>query len=373
MRKLSLISALILGFGVAGCSDDDDVDCVDRDGDGYGVGADCLGADCDDTDPDVWATITAYPDDDGDGVYSDTSVLLCEPEIPTGYSATAGDDCDDNDPDAWEWVEAYEDLDLDGYGAGALLEVCIGSDLPEGFSYDGSDCDDEDETVWETVEGYADLDGDQIYGSTLWEACTDGTLPTGWQDTPGTDCDDFDPFSYDDTQHIGCDYPGVCMDTEMGAGLPDMRGIGACQSVDCDGVMPTVWDPTPEDTQEPCANDAACDDTFDKFCLDNTCWAPPLDCQYDVAGLTCSELAQGCLSDCGDAYAASAGTAADFAAYAECLQFDCFESATPKAQYLYSVAQDCAAIAGCFAAEDMMTCVQANCMTEFVPCLGDAP
>jgi hypothetical protein len=56
-------------------------DCVDADGDGHGVGGDCLGSDCDDTDPAVHSSATERcdgGDDDCDGsVDEDILELTC--------------------------------------------------------------------------------------------------------------------------------------------------------------------------------------------------------------------------------------------------------------------------------------------------------
>ena len=92
---------------------------------------------------------------------------------------------------------------------------------------------------------------------------------------------------------------------------------------------------------------------------------PAACCNYDVAGFTCSEIPD-CLQAC--------DPDGDPAAYLACLQFDCFESATPKAQFLYSAAQDCAADNGCFIAEDMTACVAEHCLASgFGACLDDLP
>jgi len=61
--------------------------CNDGDGDGYGEGPACLGADCDDMDPDNWTSCLSCADDDSDGYYAG-----CD-----AYVLTPGPDCDDDD------------------------------------------------------------------------------------------------------------------------------------------------------------------------------------------------------------------------------------------------------------------------------------
>src|SRR5687767_3108164 len=51
MRACALAVALVLGAGCGGKLVAPPADCVDRDEDGFGVGVDCRGADCDDADP----------------------------------------------------------------------------------------------------------------------------------------------------------------------------------------------------------------------------------------------------------------------------------------------------------------------------------
>ncbi len=58
------------------------------------------------------------------------------------------------------------------------------------------------------------------------------------------------------------------------------------------------------------------------------------------------------------------------------MQMGCIETSSPKAQWLYDIAQTCAAQAGCFAYSapaDYQACALAACNAEFVQCLGDTP
>ena len=360
MRKLSLLAALVLALGVTACSDDDDDDCIDLDGDGYGVGEDCLGTDCNDDDSTAHTTITGYPDADEDGEYSDVGEQLCVGSLPTGYSATAGTDCDDDDAAVWESLTGYVDADEDGYGDATAVELCTDGNLPDGYVDNGTDCDDTDIAVWETVTGYQDYDGDGVISAQLSTACTDGDLPTDWVETAGTDCDDFDASAIVSGTDEGCEYAGPCGDTDG-----DFAGIGACEDVDCNGMSPTCSDTTPTTQTTTCTTDGDCDGDYDEYCFDGNCQRPPDCCEYNVEGLTCSDIPN-CLINCDTTYP-------DPLDYVICLQMECFESATPKAQYLYAQAQACAAEAGCFASADELSCVAANCLDVFSPCLADEP
>jgi len=373
MRTLSVISALFLVVGLTACGDDDGgSNCTDADGDGYGVGDDCAGPDCDDTDDTVWEDQSLYADADDDGVYSDTAVTVCtDGTVPTGYSATAGTDCDDTDASAFETVQAYVDADGDGYGASdaSAVDVC-GPTLPANYADNNTDCDDASALVYGAVTGYMDLDGDGVSGTVQGTACTDGSmLPEGWTVAVGTDCDDLDPYSQVEGDDPGCEFAGVCADTEMAAGAPDLRGVGACQSVDCNGMDPACYDTTPTDQGvacEPATEAIDCEVDVGEWCLVDTCVAPRNCCENVVDGLTCSEI-PGCLTTCQNDHAG------DPAGTAQCLQFECIEGATPKAQYLYGLAQNCAAAAGCFAQADPQACASQNCLDVFVPCLSDVP
>ncbi len=364
---LPLLAATLLA-----CSDDDSsTNCTDGDGDGYGTGADCLGTDCDDSNPSAWQSVQGYPDSDGDGHYAAQAEDLCvgADGLPSGYSDTAGDDCDDSDPLAWEEMQGYVDSDGDGVSAATAEAetLCTDGNLPDGYVAElGADCDDTDDSVFQEVSGYADLDGDGVYGdaSSLVSACTDGSLPPDTQEQPGTDCDDFDPFAT--SSEPTCEFLGVCADTEGGSGQPDMRGIGACQSTDCNGTDSDEWEPMFQITSGgnpiACTTDDECG--TDNKCIQDTCWSPNGNCQTGT--LTCSEIPD-CLENC------KADNPDNQNLAAMCMQYSCYEHATPKAQLLYMWAQDCAAAAGCFAQDDPRPCVLANCAAEFGACMGDTP
>ncbi len=72
--------------------------CLDKDGDGYGVGGFCLGADCNDNDTTIHAMVNYYRDADGDGYgNADNASEVCSLTPPAGFVVNSTD-VDDNDP-----------------------------------------------------------------------------------------------------------------------------------------------------------------------------------------------------------------------------------------------------------------------------------
>ncbi len=377
MRRVTLATLMLAGLALAACSDDDNGNnnnnvpaCTDNDGDQYGTGDACKGPDCDDNDNTKWAEMEGYPDADGDGHYAMEAETVCTGDaLPDGYSDQPGDDCDDTNKDVWQEVQAYVDNDGDGAGAATATAetLCIGENLPDGYSETNTDCDDGNAEASQLVSGYPDLDGDTVTASATMLACTDGNLPEGWSDTAGTDCDDQDPMAQVQGQDIGCQWLGFCVDTE-GLDNPaamDYRGIGACQSTDCNGTDPDVWEPmlqvqTGDGTPKTCQNQSECD--ADEYCFEGVCHQPNPDC--NTGDQPCATMPD-CLNQC------KADHPDDQGAQFACMQA-CYESLTPLAQYLYWKAQDCAAEAGCFAQEDVEGCVLANCAMVFGACMADS-
>ncbi|MCB1153748.1 putative metal-binding motif-containing protein [bacterium] len=132
--------ALVFVFGsLSGCScgDDDDDD----------------GADDDDTDDDT------SDDDTGD---DDTGSTECVDEDGDGYGVNceAGDDCNDRDATSHQILIGYVDLDHDGY-PGTERGACAGNELPFEYFPDGNDCDDTDAMVHPTAVELPDDGVDQ--------------------------------------------------------------------------------------------------------------------------------------------------------------------------------------------------------------------
>ena len=103
---------------------EDGAQCVDNDQDGYGVGVDCLGPDCDDSDPAIHSGCAGCVDADGDGHDAFDAV-----ECPGG-----DDHCDDN-PSNWTTTGCASCVDADGDGYGENCDL-------------GPDCDDENAAVY---------------------------------------------------------------------------------------------------------------------------------------------------------------------------------------------------------------------------------
>lgn len=197
--------------------------------------------DCNDNDPAVWRTISAFADADRDGIGAGPSVSVCAGNgPPAGFSGTSTDcaaddasvhtpmlyaardvdgdkvvapstgsvcgdgaalpatyfagvgsdepDCDDQNASLWRISSFYEDLDHDGIGHGAARAVCIGDNPPSGLVDLGFDCDPLSSTQWRMVATYTDLDGDGVGSGPLQPLCV------GLGPPPGSSFLGFDPL-----------------------------------------------------------------------------------------------------------------------------------------------------------------------------------
>jgi hypothetical protein len=142
--------------------------CVDPDGDGYGRGTECLGLDCDESNP---------------AVHPGASEVCDEID----------NNCDGNIDEGLDKERYWLDVDGDGYGAGGTtLDACS---LPPGYAGNDDDCDDTRDDVapgqteicdrvdnncvggvdegLPTVAYYPDLDNDGVgaLGSTAVQSC----------------------------------------------------------------------------------------------------------------------------------------------------------------------------------------------------------
>jgi hypothetical protein len=161
---------------------------VDTDRDGFAAGIDC-----NDADPAVHATVTAYPDADGDGVGSGTTSSFCtDGTVPAGHALQEGD-CAPADPAAWRLVDLV-DRDGDGYTAKESTPLCAGATLPDPYrpAAQGNDCADADPALFRWVVLYRDQDGDGVGARPRSIPCLGTAIPAGWSRL-GYDVDDLDP------------------------------------------------------------------------------------------------------------------------------------------------------------------------------------
>ncbi len=231
--------------------------CADGDGDGYGIGPECAGIDCDDGDPNVnpgvredGETLCDDPidhdcsgapavcgehDSDGDGVTDragdcdddDPEVNPDRPEIP--YNGK-DDDCDESTSDT--------DVDGDGYPGGPGGTDCndrarnIHPDAEEipGDRID-QDCDGRDRQPNDEdadMDGFTEQDGD----------CDDrdpAINPNGTEVAYNGKDDDCDPGTLDnDLDRDGVDHPADCDDRDrsVSPNMPEIYYNG--QDDDCD-------------------------------------------------------------------------------------------------------------------------------------------
>ena len=215
-------------------------ECQDGDGDGYGFGP-CLGADCDDGDPNVNPGVSETGEENcGDGIDNDCdgrdSVCLINDRDQDGYSEADGD-CNDDDPtmspglselpyngkdDDCNAATSDEDVDRDGF-----LAREVG----------GDDCDDNNPIV--------NPDGVEIPGNNIDEDCNDmDGIPTeldadddGFSEAQG-DCLDTDPDVY--PGRTESPYNGRDDDCNEATPDDDLDEDGFVRALDCDDENPNV-------------------------------------------------------------------------------------------------------------------------------------
>ncbi len=150
-----------------------------------------IAGDCDDLDLTIYQNLSfSYRDKDGDGVLSSSAQAgsICAGDnLPSTYAATTNgwhlSDCDDN-PDTgaevYRSVNAFTDNDGDNWGVGENQRLCIGSVYPKNYSINSSDCDDNDPLKYTELEyNYRDEDDDYhvIQMAQTEKICTGQSLP----------------------------------------------------------------------------------------------------------------------------------------------------------------------------------------------------
>jgi len=280
-----------------GLTDTEDVedcpvsDCTDLDGDGYGDGTTCLGADCDDTSAACTSDCTDVDNDntpdcadtcldvDGDnygvgdaclGADCNDAFAECTTDCTTDADGNAVPDCEQGDFCA--------DNDGDGYGVGT---TCAGEDCDDTSATCTTDCTDADNNgTPDCAESCEDADGDD-YGD------GPGCL--------GADCDDTNAFCTDD-----------CTDAD-GNGTPDCAE--ACEDGDGDGygVGPGCTGDDCDDAVAACTTDCSdadgngtpdCAEPPEEDCvdLDADGFGTGADCEY----VDCDDTSPLCTDDCTD-------------------------------------------------------------------------
>ena len=131
------------------CSDGDQecqIDCADVDGDGYGAGADCLGPDCNDADPEINPAADDVCENNIDEDCSGSDDDCPAPNCADDWDCDANMLCDQSTgtcrfAKVWEWwaPSFFVDTDPDGYGL----------DLPRAVNFDGD---------WNAKNNFANLD-----------------------------------------------------------------------------------------------------------------------------------------------------------------------------------------------------------------------
>ncbi len=190
---------------------------ADADQDGLSL----LDGDCDDTDPEVGATLRAYVDADGDSFGAGELADVGACELGDGWAEVAGD-CDDTSAEVLGVVDGWPDADGDGFGAGEPVaqEGCAPG---PGFADDASDCDDTTDAIGDHLTVYVDDDEDG-YGTGVAETSPDCAVPQRRSTTTG-DCDDASAEVNPGAEELcGNDRDDDC-DEEVDADDPDAVGI----------------------------------------------------------------------------------------------------------------------------------------------------
>lgn len=260
--------------GETTCVPISDVCCIDQDADGYGLGTDCRGADCNDDDDQVnpgMSELCNEVDDNCDGVtdleVTDCGVPECREdaagayeELPQGLCNDGA--CDPRSPTACGWYACW--------GGGGEGDACAVECAPLGTDDDvycvrAAHCDD-GACLEDLADGLAcDEDSDCVAGHCgNGFCCAEGDCCGVVDDCPGagtvvTTCDDAATCQ-------GSRGEAECVEHRCGtrAGLPDDSACDASVEADDCGPYGSVFctgaaDQTAPVCSDSCTDDADCD------------------------------------------------------------------------------------------------------------------
>ncbi len=186
MRSVSRTLGIVAAIALGACREKTP-STPDRDGDGF-----VAAVDCDDANRAVHAWVTAYRDEDGDGIGAGPPSTFCTDGLFPAEWVASGGDCAPTDPAAWRTLDL---VDADGDGRTAKgAPLCVGATAPEPYREvaAGNDCDDRNSDLFQWVVAYPDQDGDGIGAPPRSILCVGVALPAGWA-RAGYDADDRDP------------------------------------------------------------------------------------------------------------------------------------------------------------------------------------
>ena len=252
------------------------VDCDDKDGDGFGTGKDCVLADCDDTNKAVypWAPET------------------CGDNVDDNCNKIADDGCPGRQ---------CVDQDADGYGVG---KGCPGP----------QDCDDTNFLIKPGAKEICGNGVDEDCDNAPDDGCTSATDNDGDGYSVGggasgqPDCDDSNAKIYPGAKEVCGD--GIDNDCDMTVddGCPGVKctdgdndgwGVGAdCKLADCDDKNSSIHPWAKELCTDSVDND--CDGTIDDGCPGSGCLDNDLDGFGKGSGCCNNSAVSDCKQDCND-------------------------------------------------------------------------
>ncbi|MFT7624711.1 MAG: hypothetical protein ACI9WU_003900, partial [Myxococcota bacterium] len=278
---------------------DDSQICVDGDGDGYGVGFDCLGPDCDDSEAAcnvlcVFTDSDDLPDcidtdDDNDGLADTVETFVgTDPLNPDTDGGGASDFVEvQNGTEPINTPEddgVCNDNDGDGYGIGQ----CIGLDCNDSFAECTTDCSDFDN---DGLPNCADLDDDNDGLKDVDEALI-GTDPLDQDTDDGGATDLQELIQGTNPVNNPADDFAACVDNDG-----DGFGTGAgCNGPDCNDGFATCTTECIHSDDDGVPNCADSDDDDDGAPddIEAVVGTDPLDPDTDDGGVTDGkELANG--------------------------------------------------------------------------------